>query len=287
VFDADDGSVVGRTGVRKIAKPCEYPRFNSDGVEISSSQTNDNQIQPGALCPVPHAPCYGGGGNSPSWVIWNALQGAPVQALSERMIVPSSPSVAAGQVIYLFPGVQKGTQTGINILQPVLGWNANNDNQWTMTPWNCCYNGTTTHGQSVVVNTGDAIWGSMTGENCNISTGVCPTWTVTAYDSNTRQTTSLISTTSYGQYMDGLFGSVLETYYVTACNQFPASPAYFGGAPSPRGGTPPFSVQFVGSSSINTAPPSPWPTYINNHSTAPNCGYQSTQFDSSGVYITF
>jgi hypothetical protein len=133
------------------------------------------------------------------------------------MLVPSAPSVAGNQTIYLFPGLEdiEDVQT---TLQPVLAWNGFNDHAWTVASWNCCKTGTTFHSDPVTVAVGDTINGLMTGSNC--SGNVCTDWTVSARRGTASST---LATQGYGQAFDWVFGAALEVYGVQTCEQQPAN----------------------------------------------------------------
>lgn len=290
VLDLRAGAIT-KDGIPTKMLKCDYSHFDADGKEIAT--TTAGRTPPPAQCPSPNAPCggNGGGGVASSWVIWDAIYTpSSVQEFWETMIVPNAPSVVAGQVVYLFPGLQESTTYSITILQPVISWNGIDfPNQWSLASWNCCYNGVETYGTPVAVNSGDVINGTMTGYSCNVTTGVCATWTIGAEDLTTLKESILSSTSSDGQYFNGLFGAVLEAYYVTSCSEFPASPAYFAYNTNNQKYGPPFALNYVNSATWLYSPPSSWVTTKNSKSAAPaGCGYGSVNYGGDGgVYLTY
>jgi len=139
--------------------------------------------------------------------------------MKARWVVPSGPTNASGQTLYFFPGLEQAPNV-ITILQPVLAWNGFGDSAWTMTNWNCCKSGTTFHGNTIRVRTGDRIEGTMKGTCKNGQP--CPTWRIVSTDVTTGQTTTF-KTSSFGQAFNWWFGGAMETYGVNTCNQFPAN----------------------------------------------------------------
>jgi hypothetical protein len=55
-----------------------------------------------------------------SWVDWQSEAGTPIATFVASWVVPPAPTVANGQLIYLFNGLQDSAAD--NILQPVLQW---------------------------------------------------------------------------------------------------------------------------------------------------------------------
>ena len=124
-----------------------------------------------------------------------------------RVSVPDPPTIHANQVDYFFPGLEdaENVQT---IVQPVLGWNAFNDQGWTIASWNCCLNGETWNSAPVAVAAGATVEGSVRGSSCH--GGVCDNWTIVTSDpANDHDTT--LNTSSYGQTFDWVFGAVLAS----------------------------------------------------------------------------
>lgn len=291
-LDKDTGKIVTPSGMEREVQQCRFPHFDSSGRELVAAVKSKTRVTPSALCPGPHPTCNDGGGStSASWIIYDSLYiPTPIVGLTQTMIVPNAPAVVAGQTVFLFPGLQS-SEHGDTILQPVLGWNANHDNQWTISSWDCCVASTTVHGPYVAVSPGHKITGSMSGNSCNASTGVCATWLISTYDTNTRLSSTVASASSNGEAFRELFGAVLEAYAIGSCNEFPTSSALFGYPPaSPRGGAAPFEYMTLGMGIPYIQPPAPWVVTKNPSSIAPACGYQSIPYDSSGsgaVYLTY
>ncbi|MET0226577.1 MAG: hypothetical protein ABW187_09065, partial [Dokdonella sp.] len=143
-----------------------------------------------------------------------------VQSMQASFTVPASPTRHGDQTVYLFPGLEYYEHVH-TILQPVLGWNAFQDNAWTLTSWNCCVDGSTNYAGPVSIEPGDVIDGTMTGSNCDASTHVCANWTVATRNVGTNQAATLNSV-GYSQAFDWLFAGALEVYSLSTCDQLPA-----------------------------------------------------------------
>ena len=143
-----------------------------------------------------------------------------VQSMEAFFTVPASPARHGDQTVYLFPGLEyyEHVQT---ILQPVLGWNAFQDNAWTLTSWDCCVDGSVNYAGPVSIQPGDVIDGTMTGSNCDASTHVCANWIVKALNLSSNQAATL-HTVGHSQAFDWLFAGALEVYSLSTCDQLPS-----------------------------------------------------------------
>lgn len=241
-----DGNIERPDGTVRQVAGCAYPHFLRSGLRVEASD--------GAI----HLPTIYNG----YLQLVSTTLATGSNRLRANMTVPANPKVQLDQTLYLFPGLEDGSNV-VTILQPVLGWNGYGANNWTIASWNCCKDGTIYVGNNVVVQPGDLIVGNMVhnaGQN----------WTITAID-RTRPTlpAATLRTSSYGQVFNWVFAAALETYGVRVCGQFPGnSPtrftsiqAYVGGAPvnNPvwgiQAGTDPMTrctgAQIVGAKVVN------------------------------------
>jgi hypothetical protein len=206
-----NGTVTRSDGsVRQVAA-CAYPHYAADGTRL----INNAVPQPSVRAPA-NPPDING------WVAYGSYTLPRANAsvyIAANMSVPTAPAVHSGQVVYFFPGLEdiEHVQT---IVQPVLGWNAFNDNGWTIASWNCCMNGQTWHSPPVTVNPGVTLEGRVNGTNCDGSE--CANWTILTRDPVNDHDTTL-NTDGYGQVFDWVFGAVLEAYGITQCGELPQS----------------------------------------------------------------
>jgi hypothetical protein len=197
-----DGSIKRADGnLRKIAA-CTYPHFTKSGVRVEANATSKSGRQPEV---------YNG-----YLQLISATLPSGTDELTAYMHVPQAPTSQAGQTIYFFPGLEDA-QNVVSILQPVLGWNSDGENTWTVANWNCCKSGTTYMGNSITVQPGDVIYGKMInkgGQN----------WEILGVDlTDTSLPSAVLYTNGYNQTFNWVFGGALETYGVSSCDQFPAS----------------------------------------------------------------
>lgn len=198
------GDVLHADGSVAPAAACAWPRYDARGRLVPSA---------GALSPQADFNGWIAASDSDFDVT------PPAGRMVGDFTVPSGPTSQAGQVLYFFPGLEDG-QAVITILQPVLAWNGFGDSRWTMTNWNCCKNGSTFHGGTIPVSTGDAIHGSMKGSQCRGD--VCTQWKLVSQDKSTGGQTTF-NTQSFGQAFTWYFGGVLEAYGVSQCSHFPSN----------------------------------------------------------------
>jgi hypothetical protein len=155
-----------------------------------------------------------------------------------------------------------------SILQPVLTFS---NGHWTATSWNCCASGTTFTGNTIDVNPGDVIVGSVMGTDCNPSTGLCNSWSIQTLDQTTNQA-SVLETSSWGVALNWVFPAVLEVYGVSSCSDLPAS----GGLT--------FAQQTYTTVSGSSGTSAAWQLGLG--SVSPSCGYGG-QNDGSSVTLDF
>ncbi|HEX6751665.1 MAG TPA: hypothetical protein VF092_30510 [Longimicrobium sp.] len=99
-----------------------------------------------------------------AYTYWNNGTGQPLTSFRTTWEVPPAPSVASGQTIFLFNGIQNyGANYGI--LQPVLQWGpsgAGGGPYWSVASWYVTSGGQAFHTNLVRVNPGDTLVGVMT-----------------------------------------------------------------------------------------------------------------------------
>jgi hypothetical protein len=273
--DADEtlhpnGTVVRGDGSVRRVQPCAYPHYAADGTELARD----------AVPPLPLA------GTRPAdpqqingWVAYASYVVPRANAavfIAGDMSVPDAPTIHSGQVVYFFQGLEdlENVQT---IVQPVLGWNAFNDNRWTIASWNCCLSGETWHSAPVAVDAGVTVEGRVSSSNCTAN--ICEDWAILTRDPVNDHDTTL-NTNGYGQAFDWVFGGVLEAYGISQCGELPVS------------GVEEFTHIMVGAlrptSSGRAGQPLAWdPTIV---ASAPNCSYVVTphpQQNSPQITISY
>jgi hypothetical protein len=196
-------------GSTRDVEPCGYPHYDKRGKAVRDDEGE-------------HAPDVN------TWVeSASDSSHGPYEYMFGRWQVPSTPPDPTS-VVYLFNGFENLARRD-RIIQPVLGLNMQDgpDEVFSIASWNCCVSGTVFHSSIAQVNQGDEIRGTMAASNCNKSTGVCASWTVTTLDETTGVGSYLSTTT--GEAMDWAFGGVLEAYDIDDCDQYPAQfGIYFG-----------------------------------------------------------
>lgn len=204
-----DGTIARRDGSTKSVAPCVHVHYAADGTALAPN-----------AAPLPPTAAPSEPADIEGWVVYASYSVPEANAatrLAADMSVPSAPVTQSGQVVYFFPGLEDG-QNVETILQPVLGWNAFNDDGWTIASWNCCMNGHVWHSSAVRVDSGDTLYGLISSSSC--SGNVCDDWSVLTRDLDSGRDTTL-DTSSYGQAFSWIFGAVLEAYGITDCGNLP------------------------------------------------------------------
>jgi len=250
-----DGTIVDDVGNTRTTSACARPRFDPAGNDISAGQAGASfQAQPAASTAT--SVFHGWLGD------YNASNMGALSYISATWEVPPAPAAGnKGQTVYYFNGLQ-GLPTTESILQPVLAYS---NGHWSATSWNCCKQGTTVTGNTIAVNTGDVIAGTVMGTNCN-SAGLCRNWVVQTLDQTTGAVSTL-NTASWGVPLNWAFGAVQELYGFTSCNDLPAS------------GSITFNNQIYTTTSGANARPS-W-NWAAPPSSAPRCGYSATNGETT------
>ena len=139
---------------------------------------------------------------------YNTTSTGALSYLAATWVVPQTPAAGNdGQVLFFFNGLE-GLPTVESILQPVLAYE---NGQWFAQSWNCCAAGTTYNANTIPVSPGDVIVGTVSGANCNTSTGLCNNWTIETLDQRTGQS-SVLQTSAWGVAENWVFAGVLEVY---------------------------------------------------------------------------
>jgi hypothetical protein len=215
-------------------------------------------------------------GSNHQWVEWGEQDNASgFSYLNGTWVVPKAPPSNDGQVLYLWNGLEPRDTSCV--IQPVLGWNAFDDNAWTITSWICC-SGTSTgcyYSNPVDVNVGDTIQGTMTLQNGN--------WNIDTADVSIGESTQLIvsntlaaGATNNAPQTQSYF--LLETYFVPNCEGYSASnPMTYSNSIYAQNGVAGTQVsQFYPVITVNdgchenvTTPPGGVSLYVNSN---PSCG---------------
>jgi hypothetical protein len=261
----EDGTIRTATGQVKTVAPCTETRFDPEGrvMPIGSAHATPSPASPAA------ATAYNG------WIeSYNTTSLGALGYLAATWVVPAAPAAPNdGQTIYFFNGLE-GVPTVESILQPVLGFS---NGHWTATSWNCCKSGTTYYGNTIDVNPGDVIVGTVTGTQC-ASSGLCNSWSIQTLDKNTGEA-AVLTTSAWGVAENWVFAGVLEVYGASTCDDLPAS------------GLLAFSNQAY--STVNGTSPAPnWQLGLG--SVTPSCGYGGAvngstvtlDFTSAGSVVT-
>jgi len=203
-----------------------------------------------------------------SWANATTISGLTYyNSLNATFTVPSAPSVAGGQLIYLFPSIEAN---GAAILQPVLQWGNNGwfgGNYWTLASW-YVDSSTALFSTPVTVNAGDSITGVIrltgTGSTKN-------TWIVTGTDTTSGASTGTAFSTTTTPFNSAQQG-VLEAYRVTSCSHYPAAgDIIFTNVTGTQAG-PSWN-------NYNAVTPSWFPAYS---TVTPACDFQVSNFTSGG-----
>jgi hypothetical protein len=194
--------------VDPIAPVCNYPRFAPDGSLVSPETTRPPTSPP------------------PGWVEYiSATTRTSFGKLTATWTTPPQPATSDIQMLYFFPGFADTISGGYCILQPVLQYGTSplgGGNYWSIASWNVCGDNIVDHSMLITVSAGDTLLGSIT-SNCKPGGNSCATWNVTAEDENTGAKATMDKTTNDKEVWNWAFASVLETYNVFECTEYPAN----------------------------------------------------------------
>ncbi len=143
--------------------------------------------------------------------VYTASRGAAWFGGSWR--VPPLPQSNTGQTLYFFTGLQPTTDSPLVIAQPVLAYQQNAGEGYTLASWFCC---TVGHSDPIPASPGDRIVGTITYSN-----GV---WKIVTNNIDTGNSTTLNVRTSevLNQYY-----VTLETYGISTCSDYPSGNTTF------------------------------------------------------------
>jgi hypothetical protein len=205
-----DGTVLKADGTKRSVAACSAPRFDPTGkaMPIGSAKIAQASATPAATS------AYNGWLENYSTTSTGALS-----YLAATWVVPETPAAGNdGQTLFFFNGLE-GLPTVESILQPVLAYE---NGQWFAQSWNCCATGTTFNADTIPVSPGDTIVGTVTGTNCDTSSGLCNNWTIETRDQNSGQS-SILQTSAWGVAENWVFAGVLEVYGVGSCDDLSPS----------------------------------------------------------------
>ncbi|POZ61962.1 hypothetical protein [Chromobacterium alticapitis] len=206
-----DGSIRGANGAVRAGASCQHVRYTLRGEAIGP---RDKRPAPQTALTATQSAING-------WVLDTELTTSSAYGgINASWTVPANPAAYAGQVVYFFPGLQDYNDVQ-SILQPVLGWNAFNDNRWTIASWNCCQNGAVNYSSPQAVASGDQIVGTVQ-NNCAAGAATCSSWNINTQDLTRNVSSALNRTSNYGQTFNWAFGGVLEVYGVSSCGHYPS-----------------------------------------------------------------
>ncbi|HEY2516336.1 MAG TPA: RICIN domain-containing protein [Polyangiaceae bacterium] len=264
----DDSVIRSPGGAARTTTMCNHPRYDSAGHVVTESPTVADVATPDRVLPQQATSDIEG------WSLADfATYKAGVSHLSVSWVVPPTPA-EAGQVLFFFPGTQPlDGKPGGTILQPVLAYE---NAQWFAQSWNCCEgNGNAEYGDSVPVNPGDTISGTMVGTSCHAGTGICDNWTVQTTDVDTGQS-STFATSSFGHPQQWIFAGVLEAYSLKSCSQLPASGSMVW-----------HDFQIQGLNGANISIPSlSWTDQVDQNLTGCGAFWGGSQTVSTGEFVT-
>jgi hypothetical protein len=217
ILRKDEGAIQHADGTLTDIAPCNYPHYTAKGESVSTE--GEESAEPNgahtAAAPTPSTSTY----IEYAYIDTTTSYAGVIGSLT----VPPAPSSNNGQTVFFFPGLiddQVGGETA-TILQPVLGWNGFSSAVWTIASWNCCYDGVQTHSTPMTVSAGALIIGEVY-SNCPSGSLTCSTWYVSTEDAG-KGSTTLSSTSSYGQTFNYAFGATMEVYSVAQCSDYPSN----------------------------------------------------------------
>jgi hypothetical protein len=209
VLRPEEKAVQHRDGSFDSIPACGFAHFTARGEKVP---LDDARVVGEAS---PEAPFIGH-----SWI--EAIQTVTSSSYGEitsEFKVPPAPTSHDGQTIFFFPGMQD-THDVVTIIQPVLGWNNDFANAWSIASWNCCTMGTTVESSPKHTASGHVIFGEMK-DTCKAGTLSCGSWNILTKDMTSGASTELVKSGSQHQTFNWGFGNVLEVYNVAKCSDYP------------------------------------------------------------------
>ena len=192
---------------------CAYPHYTAKGEVVAQGFTSTASA--GGLRPA-------AAGEQPTGIVHAWIEDAYTSAtsygeLTASWVVPPSPTSQDGQTVYFFPGFE-GSGGPLTILQPVLGWNADFQNTWSIASWNCCPSSTAVESTAEHASPGDAIMGVV--QSTCPGSSYCPDWKIMTTDLTTGQSANLYNTPAEGNTFNWACAA-LEVYSVSQCSDYP------------------------------------------------------------------
>jgi hypothetical protein len=246
----DEKTIEHKDGTSRSIPVCGYPHFEADGTKVVGNiqRAADRTKEP-----------YIGH----SWIEYASITTSSAYGqIYAEWEVPGNPANDDGQIVFLFNGLEDD-KGDVTIIQPVLGWNNDYTNAWSIAAWNCCVNGEVNEATPAPANPGDHLEGYVF-NNCNGGTKVCNSWDIVIVDEENGNVSQLIDTTNYGQTFNWAFGGVLEVYSITQCGDYP--PADYAG------GIGFHNESVLNDEFIDVATPG-WKVYNVSSGLSPQCNY--------------
>jgi hypothetical protein len=183
IFLVEPGNIIDASGgrLRKLA-PDGKVLADYGPLPIRSARTprsSSTATATGAVSPATN-----------SWVAntwWPNFTGSPIQLFTATWTVPPAPATSAGQLIYLFNGIENVSC----IFQPVLQWgtdpNATGGPYWQIATWYVYGpNGPASHSTPIPVKPGDTLTGTIT---C-VGKSASNTWSIGYWGSAEKQSST-------------------------------------------------------------------------------------------------
>jgi hypothetical protein len=202
---ADGRYVQHADGALKYIPVCNYPHYTARGERIDPGE----KVKSGDI--------------GHSWIVSEETTSGTSSTksygeLSATWTVPPAPIYYNSQIIIFFPGLEDISDPAW-ILQPVLNWNNQLTEAWSIASWNADQSNYYVS-PTVAAYPGDTILGTVK-STCGAGTLSCASWNVTTTDQTTGGSTTLSNTTSHGLTFNWAFGGVLEVYNVDTCYNYP------------------------------------------------------------------
>lgn len=202
----DEMTIKHRDGSFDSMPTCAYPHFTADGEKVAT----DGSVSEAAGFTHTIAPYSG---------IEAFTIGTDTYAkLSDEWTVPSAPASHDDQVLYFFPSL--GNVSPNIYLQPVLGWNSDYKDAWSLASWNCCTKGTEYKSSPMKTATGHQVFGAMQ-STCGAGPKECGSWDIVTTDVTTGESTILSNTSSFGQRFNDAVAGALAVYNFKQCGDLP------------------------------------------------------------------
>jgi hypothetical protein len=240
-------------GTLKYVQKCGYPHYTARGEEIALGE----KIKPPEI--------------QHNWIVSESTTtGTSYGELSATWTVPPAPIYYDSQRIIFFPGFEDTNDTAW-ILQPVLNWNNDFAEAWSIASWNAD-DSNSYESSPIAVYPGDTILGTVE-STCSAGTLSCATWNVTTTDQSLARSTTLSNTTSHGLTFNWAFGGVLEVYSIASCYDYPPTQSQ----------SQTFNNVTLYDDNFHVISNPAWSTTLYDPSGSPQCNYNG---QASGTQVT-